>query len=66
MRLNTLRRHLSRHGCYLKREGSAHSIWVNRATGAQDSVPRHSEIKDWLARRICRNLSVPEIGRGGQ
>ena len=66
MFLTALVRHLRRNDCYLLREGSAHSIWVNRATGAQDSVPRHSEIKDWLARKICRTLSIPEIGRGGR
>ena len=63
MHLNTLVRHLRRHGCYRLREGGNHSIWINPETGARESVPRHSEIKEWMARRICRNLSVPEIGR---
>lgn len=63
MHLNTLVRHLRRHGCRLKREGGSHSIWINPRTGLTDGVPRHSEIKEGLARRICRNLSVPEIGR---
>lgn len=54
---------LRRHGCYLKREGRAHSLWWNPTTGAVEAVPRHSEIPDRLARRICRNLSVPEVGR---
>lgn len=63
MRLNALVRHLHRHGCYLLREGGNHSIWINPETGDQDGLPRHSEIDNHLARRICRNLSVPEIGR---
>ena len=63
MHLNTLVRHLRRHGCRLKREGGSHSFWINPATGDTDVLPRHSEIKEVLARKICRTLSVPEIGR---
>jgi len=59
---STLLRHLRRHGCYLKREGRAHSLWCNSATGAIEAVPRHTEIANKLALKICRNLSVPEIG----
>jgi len=57
-----LLRHLRRHGCYLKREGKAHSLWCNPATGAVESVPRHQEIPNRLANKICRGLSVPLIG----
>ena len=63
MHLNTLVRHLRRHGCRLLREGGNHSIWINPETGDHDGLPRHSEIKEGIARKICRNLSVPEIGR---
>jgi mRNA interferase HicA len=57
-----LLRHLRQHGCYLKREGSSHSLWCNPGTGAVVAVPRHNEISNVLARKICRDLSVPEIG----
>jgi mRNA interferase HicA len=60
-----LLRHLRRHGCYLKREGGSHSLWANSTTGAVEAVPRHTELSDNLARKICRGLSVPEIGREG-
>jgi len=33
MKRSTLLQHLRRHGCYLKREGSAHSLWTNPSTG---------------------------------
>jgi len=46
----------------LKREGASHSLWVNPATGAVEAVPRHIEIPNLLARKICRGLGVPEIG----
>ena len=62
MKRSTLLRHLRRHGCYLKREGRAHSLWCNPATGAIEAVPHHTEIANKLALKICRNLSVPEIG----
>ncbi len=41
------------------REGASHSIWSNPQTGRKEGVPRHNEIKKFLARSICRNLSVP-------
>jgi mRNA interferase HicA len=55
--------HLRRHGCALKREGAAHSLWTNPQTGAVEAIPRHSEISNNLARKICRGLSVPEVGQ---
>jgi len=63
MKRESLLRHLRFHGCYLKREGSAHSLWCNPNTGKVEAVPRHTEVPDILARKICRGLSVPEIGR---
>jgi hypothetical protein len=59
----SLLRHLRLHGCYLKREGAAHSLWCNPGTGQVEAIPRHTEVADLLARKICRGLSVTEIGR---
>jgi len=53
--------HLRRHGCHLDREGSRHSIYVNPAIGVKAPVPRHSEIDNRLAVKICRQLAVPSI-----
>ena len=61
MKRGDLLRHLRQHGCILKREGSAHSLWMNPLTGEMEGVPRHVEIKNHLARKICRGLSVPDI-----
>ncbi len=63
MKRGALLRHLRLYGCYLKREGGAHSLWCNPSNGAVEAVPRHTEVADVLARKICRNLGVPEIGR---
>ena len=63
MKRGDLLRHLRRHGCYLKREGASHSLWCNPTTGAVEAVPRHTEVANKLAQKICRNLSVPEIAK---
>ena len=63
MKRSALLKHLRKHGCYLKREGRSHSLWTNPQTGTVEAVPRHTEISDLLARKICQALSVPEIGR---
>jgi predicted RNA binding protein YcfA (HicA-like mRNA interferase family) len=59
---SALLQHLRKHGCVLKREGSSHSLWTNPRTGAVEAIPRHAEISNNLARKICRGLSVCEIG----
>lgn len=63
MKTGDLLRHLRRHGCYLKREGKAHSLWCNPATGAVEAVPRHQEISNHLATKICQGLSVPPVAK---
>jgi len=52
-------RHLEEHGCVLLREGGRHSVYVNRGTGKSSTVPRHREINDFLARKVCRDLEIP-------
>jgi predicted RNA binding protein YcfA (HicA-like mRNA interferase family) len=53
-------RHLESHGCQLLREGGKHSIYINPANNQTSSIPRHREINDFLVRKICRDLGVPE------
>jgi mRNA interferase HicA len=60
MKRTALLQHLRRHGCYLKREGRSHSLWCNPRTGAVEAVPRHTEISNVLAQKICKNLGVPD------
>jgi predicted RNA binding protein YcfA (HicA-like mRNA interferase family) len=52
-------RHLEAHGCQLLREGANHSVYVNRAAHKTSTVPRHREINDYLADKICKDLEVP-------
>jgi mRNA interferase HicA len=63
MKRSSLLQHLRKHGCVLKREGAAHSLWTNPATGAVEAIPRHTEIPNLLAQKICRHLSIPVIGQ---
>jgi hypothetical protein len=61
MKRTALLKHRRRHGCVLKREGRSQSLWTNLRTADAEAVPRHVEIPNRLARKICRGLSVPEI-----
>ena len=60
MKRADLVRHLEAPGCELLREGAKHSVYVNRAARKASVVPRHREINDFLAKRICRDLGVEE------
>jgi hypothetical protein len=56
-------RHLEEEGCEFFREGSKHTVYVNRSTRTSSSIPRHREINEFLARKICRDLQVAEPGK---
>jgi len=58
MKRRDLERRLRIAGCYLKREGAAHSLWINPKIGAIEAVPRHTEIKEPLAKKILKNLNA--------
>ncbi|MBA4149586.1 MAG: type II toxin-antitoxin system HicA family toxin [Verrucomicrobia bacterium] len=60
MKRRELIRYLEGNGCSLKREGGSHSIYWNPKTGRREAVPRHSEVPDLLARKICRALEILE------
>lgn len=61
MKRRELIRHIERFGCVLVREGAKHSRYINLADPRRTStVPRHTEIDDLLARKICRQLGVPD------
>jgi mRNA interferase HicA len=50
--------HLKGHDCYVRREGSGHTIYTNPANGKSAAIPRHSEIKTATLRRICQDLDI--------
>jgi len=51
-------RHLQSHGCSLLRDRGKHSVYVNPANHQVSAVPRHREINEFLARKICRDLGI--------
>jgi mRNA interferase HicA len=59
MKRRDLIRHLEEHGCEKLRDGANHTIYVNRAAGKTSTVPRHREINEYLARKICKDLELP-------
>ena len=60
MKRSELIRHLRNQGCELLREGGRHSIWQNPVAGKMTAIPRHHEIKDFMAHKICRDLDIPK------
>ena len=59
MKRNSLIKHLSRHGAYLVRQGKRHSIYQRGEFKTE--VPRHTEVVDELARKICKDLNIPFV-----
>lgn len=50
--------YLTQNGCELLREGSEHSVWWNPNTRVRTSIPRHREINDYTAIKICLQLGL--------
>jgi len=59
MKRAELLKHLREHRCVFIREGGSHAWWGNPAQNRRSSVPRHPEIVDNLARKICKDLGIP-------
>ena len=59
MKRSQLVTHLRQHGAFLVREGSRHCIFQRGRLKSQ--VPRHAEIVDELARKICKDLDIPFV-----
>jgi len=58
MKRKDLIRHLQEQGCEFLREGSRHSWWWNPNQNKRSAVPRHTEISDILANKICKDLGI--------
>jgi mRNA interferase HicA len=59
MKRKELIKYLATNGCILIREGKKHSVYLNGLRNKVSTVPRHAEINDFLARKICRDLEIP-------
>jgi len=61
MKRKELLRHLRSQGCEFVGEGAKHSWWYNPSLNKRSAVPRHNEIVDLLASKICKDLGVPPV-----
>ena len=50
--------HLEKQGCFFVREGARHSVFYNPKTNRSSTLPRHSEIVSFMAKKICRDLDI--------
>ena len=61
MKRKDLIRYLLKNGCIFIREGANHSVFFNPLLNKTSTVPRHSEVNDFLAKKICRDLGITPI-----
>ena len=58
MKRKDLIKHLLKNGCIFLREGARHSVFFNPLLKKSSTVPRHKEIDNFLAKKICRDLGI--------
>lgn len=58
MKRKDLIKHILRQGCIFIREGANHSVFFNPLLHKTSTIPRHTEINDWLAKKICKDLGI--------
>lgn len=51
-------RELAKAGCYIKRHGTNHGIYINPKIVRKSPVPRHTEIKESLCELIRKQLGI--------
>jgi predicted RNA binding protein YcfA (HicA-like mRNA interferase family) len=56
-------RHIEAHGCVFMREGGRHTVYLNPTARKVSTVPRHREINDFMAKKICCELEIAEPGK---
>ena len=56
-------RHIEASGCAFLREGGRHTVYVNPTARKVSTVPRHREINEFMAKKICRELEIDEPGK---
>lgn len=51
-------KHLVKNRCIFIREGAKHSVFYNPLIKKFSTIPRHKEIDNFLAKKICRDLGI--------
>ncbi len=60
MKRRDLIRHLEKNGVEFLREGANHTVYVNRKGKKASTIPRHREIDEYLVKKICKDLNIPQ------
>ena len=58
MKRGDLIRHIESQGRVFGREGGRHTIYKNPKKSLSTGVPRHNEVDNDLARKICKELGI--------
>ena len=60
MKSSELVRLAKKHGCYIKRHGTEHDIWISPTTGKTSRIPRHpsKEVATGTAFQIKKDLGL--------
>ena len=60
MKVGELTKKAKKIGCYIKRHGAEHDIWVNPKTGNTARIPRHKskEVATGTAQDIMKDLGL--------
>jgi len=51
-------KHMTKQGCVFIREGARHSVFLNPLTKRSSTIPRHSEINNFLVKKISDDLGI--------
>jgi len=63
MKRRDLVNYLLQNRCILVREGAEHSVFYNPLLKRTSTVPRHSEIDNGLAKKICKDLGISLVDK---
>lgn len=61
MKRKDLIKYLVKEGCIFLREGANHSLFFNPLLKKISTVPRHNEIDNNLAKKICKDLGITPL-----
>jgi len=61
MKRKELIKHLIYNNCRFLREGARHTVYFNPQSRKTSTIPRHNEIPDLLAKKICKDLDITQI-----
>jgi predicted RNA binding protein YcfA (HicA-like mRNA interferase family) len=61
MKRSKLIKYIEVNGGEFVREGANHSLYKNIKNGRLTTIPRHSDIKESLCRKICKDLGIEDI-----